>query len=283
MYLPALSIVSHYFNKRRALAIGVVQSGSSVGGVFFPVMLNNLFVSVGFRWTLRAVGFLMLGLLTIAHILMRPRLPPRGLHPKPSLKKFVTDPPYISAVIGMALVFWSLFWPFFYVQLYATSLALSETFCFYTLTIINAASVVGRTAPNAFADKTGIVTLLLPGTVVSAILLFIMLACRDQGSVIAFCVLYGLASGVFISLMAPMFAIMADHQSEIGARLGFALFPISFTAFTGTPIDGALIGQPPNYTWWRGVVFSGVVSLVGSCFLTFSWIALRKKKGKRWV
>jgi hypothetical protein len=31
MYLPALAIVSHYFTRRRALAMGIVLTGSSIG------------------------------------------------------------------------------------------------------------------------------------------------------------------------------------------------------------------------------------------------------------
>lgn len=36
LFLPSMSIQSHWFAKRRALAIGIVASGSSVGGVGFP-------------------------------------------------------------------------------------------------------------------------------------------------------------------------------------------------------------------------------------------------------
>ena len=32
LFLPSLSIVSHYFFKRRAFAIGIVTAGSSLGG-----------------------------------------------------------------------------------------------------------------------------------------------------------------------------------------------------------------------------------------------------------
>jgi len=36
LFLPSMSIQSHWFAKRRALAIGIVASGSSAGGVCFP-------------------------------------------------------------------------------------------------------------------------------------------------------------------------------------------------------------------------------------------------------
>lgn len=37
LFLPAIGIVSHHFATRRALAVGIVVSGSSLGGVIFPV------------------------------------------------------------------------------------------------------------------------------------------------------------------------------------------------------------------------------------------------------
>ncbi|KZP01844.1 MFS general substrate transporter [Calocera viscosa TUFC12733] len=282
LYLPAISIVSHYFQKRRALAIGIVQSGSSTGGVVFPstVLLNNLFVNVGYVWAVRITGFIMLGLLAAANILAAPRLAPKKDHPKPDLRRFCTDPPYISAVLGMFLVWWGLF---FYIQLFASSHGLSDSYAFYTIAIINAASMLGRTLPNFFADKTGIMPLLVPSTAVSGIVLLILIACTSMSGVTVFCVLFGLFSGAFISLMAPMFAIMSDHVFEIGIRFGFAIFIMAFAGLTGTPITGALVGNSPPYTWYKPCVFAGVSMLGGTALVTFSWVTLGRRKGHMMV
>lgn len=50
-----LSVQSHWFEKRRSLAVGVVASGSSVGGICFPIMLNKLIANpnVGFDTAVR--------------------------------------------------------------------------------------------------------------------------------------------------------------------------------------------------------------------------------------
>jgi len=58
--------------------MGIMVSGSSLGGVCFPIMLRRLFDSIGFGWAVRAVGFLIFGLLVIANFLVRSRLPPPG-------------------------------------------------------------------------------------------------------------------------------------------------------------------------------------------------------------
>jgi len=247
------------------------------------VLLNNLFVNVGYVWAVRITGFIMLALLTAANILATPRLAPKKNQPRPNLLRFCTDPPYISAVIGLFLVWWGLFYPFFYIQLFASSHNLSDSYAFYTIAIINAASMIGRTLPNFFADKTGIMPLLVPSTVVSGVLLLILIACTGMSGITVFCILFGLFSGAFISLMAPMFAIMSDHVFEIGIRFGFAIFIMAFAGLTGTPITGALVGNNPPYTWYKPCLFAGVTMLAGATLLGYSWFALKKKKGRTWV
>ena len=54
IYLPAVSIVTHYFRRRRSLAYGIVISGTAVGGIIWPILLNHLFTErAGFAWGVR--------------------------------------------------------------------------------------------------------------------------------------------------------------------------------------------------------------------------------------
>lgn len=50
VYTPAISIIGHYFHRRRALAMGIASSRSSLGGVLFPIMLDRMLfhTSIGF-------------------------------------------------------------------------------------------------------------------------------------------------------------------------------------------------------------------------------------------
>lgn len=47
----------------------------------FPAMVQQLLPKLGFAWTMRVVGFLQLGLMGIANLGLRPRLPPRRAGP----------------------------------------------------------------------------------------------------------------------------------------------------------------------------------------------------------
>ena len=92
---------------QKGLAMALVASGSSTGGILHPIMLNNLFHGhAGFHNGVRASAGLITGCLILAVILMRPKypkkLPDEKGHPKPSelLAKFVRDKAYIAACFG---------------------------------------------------------------------------------------------------------------------------------------------------------------------------------------
>jgi len=97
-----MSIVAHHFQKRRTLAMAIAASGSSLGGVLHPIMLNNLIHgSAGFAKGVRASAGMCLALLVVANLMMRKRLP--AIEPiklSSVIKKFATDIGYICASVG---------------------------------------------------------------------------------------------------------------------------------------------------------------------------------------
>lgn len=77
VYIPTITVVSHYFRRRRTLAMSLVASGSSLGAVIHPIMLNYLFNrSVGFANGVRISAGLVTVLLLAACLLIRTRLDP---------------------------------------------------------------------------------------------------------------------------------------------------------------------------------------------------------------
>ncbi|KZP00839.1 MFS general substrate transporter [Calocera viscosa TUFC12733] len=259
LYLPAVAVVSHHFAKRRAFAVGILFTGTGLGGVIFPILLNNVLQERGFVWAVRAAGFFMLGGLLVANLLMRTHYnPAHKKAPKPSIGKFLRDKPY---VVGTAAAFGCGFGLLFYLQLYAETHGINQNIAFYTIAITNAGSAFGRRVdlvPNILADRFGPMTCQMPSLYISTALIFALFGVNDQGSLIAFCVLYGFFSGAVFSLFAPMLALMADTMAEIGIRMGLAFFVFGIAGLTGNPIIGALIGYGPEYNWWRGIVFAGV-------------------------
>lgn len=48
LYGPAMAIISHWFRKRRGIALGLTATGSSVGGTVFPIAAKKLINDVGY-------------------------------------------------------------------------------------------------------------------------------------------------------------------------------------------------------------------------------------------
>lgn len=65
---------------RRALGFGMVACGTSVGGVIFPITVRKLLPLVGFSWTMRIIGFIVLFTLSVGMVLVRLRLPPSNVN-----------------------------------------------------------------------------------------------------------------------------------------------------------------------------------------------------------
>ena len=100
LFLPSISVASHYFKVRRSTAMGVVLSGSSIGGVVYPIMQNHIFHGPGgFAWGVRAAGFVCLFMLINANLIMRTRLPPREAKSFP-IHDWVREPAYASVLGG---------------------------------------------------------------------------------------------------------------------------------------------------------------------------------------
>ncbi|KZT61355.1 MFS general substrate transporter [Calocera cornea HHB12733] len=218
LYLPSVAVVGHHFLKRRSIAMGIAATGSSVGGIVFPILLNNVFQERGFGWGVRALGFFMLGALLLANLLCSTNYHPHQRMMKPpSPIKLLRDPPYLFGVTSVCIIGLGLYLVFFYVQLYAETQGISETVAFYTLAMLNGASVFGRTVPNYLADKVGPITVLIPASALAGTIVFALLGIRDVASLAVVCMLYGFFSGAYVSLLGPTFASMADDVSEIGS------------------------------------------------------------------
>ena len=63
---PMMTLITMYFRRRLPIVMGVVSCGSVTGGLIYPSMARTLLPSIGFGWTLRAMGFIQLGTFAIA-------------------------------------------------------------------------------------------------------------------------------------------------------------------------------------------------------------------------
>ncbi|KAK4051788.1 hypothetical protein OIO90_004612 [Microbotryomycetes sp. JL221] len=284
IFVPAVSSVSHWFRKRRAFALGILSTGSSIGGVVYPLILNSMFRSVGFGWTVRTVALLTMSLLIFAAITINSRLPPRSKGKMIDFKYF-KDLEFSLFVIAESLIMLGLYLPYYYIQNYALQNGVAENVAFYSLSILNAASLFGRIIPNWLADKYGPFTILIPNCFASGFLIFAWIGlCKSTAGTVVFCVLFGFASGAYVSMMPACVACMTppNRMDEIGIRIAMAFLVVSVAALCGTPINGAIVTANDG-SYVESAIFSGVVVLAGSVVNVGTHYVLRRRKGTFWV
>ncbi|KAJ5716852.1 MFS monocarboxylate transporter, partial [Penicillium malachiteum] len=125
-YTPALTAVNHYFMKKRPLALGIASSGSSLAGVIFPVALDRMLnkTNLGFGWSVRIIGFLMLALSIIVCATVSSNAPKRKSGP-PFVLGAWKNPTYTMQIAGLFLIIWAMLVPFFYIPSYAETIGIS--------------------------------------------------------------------------------------------------------------------------------------------------------------
>ncbi|RAR05947.1 MFS general substrate transporter [Stemphylium lycopersici] len=106
-FCPSMALVSTYFVKRRAFALGFTALGSCTGGVIFPVIVQQCLPTLGFPWTIRIIGFIMLIVNATTIALYRTRLPPRKTGPLVDWASF-KELPYTLYCAGAFFSFWGL-------------------------------------------------------------------------------------------------------------------------------------------------------------------------------
>lgn len=130
-YLPVSGIVSKHFTRRRSLAMGIITTGTSLGGFSFSVLASKLLSSsLGFAWTVRVSAFIALGCILFANVLVSqpketaaPAQPQEkeqeaeGSEPaveenKPrSVSQLLRDPAYLAIISSGFIVCLGLYFP----------------------------------------------------------------------------------------------------------------------------------------------------------------------------
>jgi MFS family permease len=204
IFTPAVSSIGHYFNERRGVATGLAATGGSVGGVVFPLILESLFPKIGWGWATRVIALICLVLLIGACLLVNSRLPKKPASKENVLPDFriFRDLKLTLTTAGIFFIEWGLFIPISYISSYALAHGTEDTLSYQMLAFLNVGSVLGRAIPGFFADHVGRFNTLI----VTVALCLVCNACLwlpagdNMPVLIAYCVIFGFASGSNISL-----------------------------------------------------------------------------------
>ncbi|KAF9894339.1 hypothetical protein FE257_007842 [Aspergillus nanangensis] len=274
IFIVPVASIGHFFYRRRGAATGLAMGGGSIGGVVFPLVLQNLAPQIGFAWATRVIGLITLVLLIPGCLLVR-----TNFAPKPAAafaaKTLVPDLSILRdgrlalTTLGVFFIEWGFFIPLEYVASYALASGIEPRLAYLMVVFLNAGSFPGRWLPGILADKVGRSNTLIMTNVLSliAVLGIWMPANGNVPAVIVFSVVFGFASGSNISLVPVCVGELCP--TEAYGRFYTTVYTIvSLGALTGVPIAGEILHRC-NGEYWGLIAFAGCSYAAGLvCFIT---------------
>ena len=264
LFVPSVAVISQYFDTRLVTAMGIAWSGSSLGGIIYPIMFNKLVKEIGFPWAVRTIGFMAFGMLLIPVFTMKIRTKPpgkRGLFDKTAF----TEAPVLAFMISGLFGYAGMLIPFFYISFTSSAKGYaSSDLSFYVLPMLNAASIFGRIIPSIVADKIGPHNMLIPTAAITAIIAYCIIAVKSFAGIVVTAVFYGFWSGAYLPLPPAIFAQLTppDKKHLIGSRMGMGFTIMGLGILIGAPIAGAIAGSDNNFT---GVYIWSGSTLAAAC------------------
>ena len=276
LFTPTLTLISTYFDKKRALALAVAASGNATGGMIIPAMVENLLPSIGFPWTMRALGFLMLGITTINVAVLKPWLPPRKAGPLWESSAF-REAPYSLFTFGMFLILWAQYFGYYYIGSFGRDVIhLDQTDSINLILIMNGIGFFGRLIPGYVADRwCGPFNYVIPCALITSIILYSWAAVKSHEAMLAWAVLYGWFTAGMQGLFPAMAASLTKDLTKSGVRMGMIFSVTSLAVLTGPPLAGALIqrghGSYFGAQMWAGSIILGGALVLCGARLSKTW------------
>lgn len=239
LFSPAIVIVSQWFSKRRGLALSTTAVGAAFGSILFPVAAQNLIPLIGFRWTVRVFGFMLMATMGMANIFLKRRLPPTKVRGGLFNIKAFRNKAYSTYCVSGIMILLGLYTELTYISVSAVTIGVSKDFSFYIIAIANAASAFGRLSSGLLGDKIGALNTMVIYTAITGITTVAWPFAKDESQLIAIAIIHGFSIGAYISLYSAP-AVAMGKMEDAGRRVGMFMSLIGFGGIVGPPISGAI-------------------------------------------
>jgi MFS family permease len=254
---PLIAEISHWFERRRGIAVAICAAGNYVAGAVWPPTLQHFIETSGWRATHIGVGIFCAATMLPLAWLMRRRPPGYAAAHDPALPAFVPPDNGLSpralqvllCIAGVACCV-AMAMPQVHIVAYCGDLGYGAARGAEMLSLMLACGIVSRVGSGFVADRIGGLATLLLGSVLQGCALFLYLLFDGLGSLYVISGLFGLFQGGIV----PSYAIIVRENfapREAGARLGLVLM---------ATLGGMALGG-----WMSGFIFD----LTGSYRIAF--------------
>ena len=250
MFGPMMADISHWFVRRRGIAISIAASGNYIAGTVWPPILQTMIASIGWRHTHMLIGvFCVVTMLPLA-LMLRRRPADHALGEMDAAATAAQgslgiSPNALTALLwiaGLACCV-AMAMPQVHIVAYCADLGYGVARGAEMLSIMLGFGVVSRIAFGFIADRIGGLMTLLVGSVLQTLVLVLYLGFTGLTSLYLISALFGLVQGGIV----PAYAIIVREYfppSEAGARVGIVIM----STLVGMALGGWMSGVIFDYT-----------------------------------
>ncbi|WP_431284974.1 MFS transporter [Humitalea sp. 24SJ18S-53] len=265
VFVPLVADTSHWFDRRRGIAVALCASGNYLAGAAWPPVLQHFIDTVGWRQTHICIGlFCLVTMLPLALLLRRPT--PMAAEPAravdaPKSAPLGMPPNALQALLILAGIACcvAMAMPQVHIVAYCVDLGYGAGRGAEMLSLMLTMGIVSRLASGWIMDRIGGVATLLLGSVLQGLALALFLPFDGLVSLYLLSALFGLFQGGIV----PSYAIIVRRffpPMEAGTRVGLVL---------SATLAGMALGG-----WMSGAIFDATGSYQAAILNGLGWNAL---------
>jgi MFS family permease len=253
-FSPLIADISHWFERRRGIAVAICASGNYLAGTLWPPIVQHGVDAYGWRTTHLAIGvFCIATMLPLALALkQRPTLHRQGSAGaalnQVSRRISGISPTALQALLAVAglacCVAMSM--PQVHIVAYCGDLGYGVARGAEMLSLMLAFGIVSRIASGWIADQIGGVATLLLGSVLQGVALFLYIWFNGLPSLYVISALFGLFQGGIV----PSYALIVREYfppAEAGTRVGVVIMATLFGMALGGWMSGLIFDLTGSY------------------------------------
>ena len=277
--VPLLADISHWFEKRRGIAVTICASGNYVAGALWPPVIEHFIRTVGWRETQFGIGvFCLVTMLPLA-LLLRGRAPVHMASPsaptvRPRLGTLGLSPNVLQVILAVAGVCCCVAMSMPQVQIvaYTSDLGYGAAAGAQMLSLMLGFGIVSRVTSGFIADRIGGLGTLLIGSLAQMTALILYLLMHGLTELYVISALFGLCQGGLV----PSYTIIIREcfpAKEAGARVGIVMMATLFGMALGGWMSGVIYDVTGSYqvAFANGVAWNVVNAAIAV------WLLLRAR------
>ena len=263
---PLIADVSHWFHRRRGIAVAVAASGNYLSGAIWPIVLAGVLSEHGWRAVCLALAVIVTALLIPLALLLRRRVPEHSMTAAANFSSINRaacgfSPRTLGWLLALAGVGCcvAMSMPQVHIVALCVDRGYGPAVGAEMLSLMLLGGVVSRLISGLVADRLGGVLTLLIGSVLQMLALFLYLPAGGLVSLYVVSLIFGLAQGGIV----PAYALIVREYMparEAGARVGFVIMATILGMALGGWMSGWIHDVTGSYqlAFINGIIWNGL-------------------------